>query len=52
MYVYQFVAEQNHIAASQIFKADDAKVSPSTPASLLQTNRWFTEIGYLMPGAR
>ena len=52
VYVYQFVAEQNGIRGDQVFSARDARVSPSTLASLLQKNAWFKEAGYLLPNER
>ncbi|MBL8216347.1 MAG: hypothetical protein JNK87_36855 [Bryobacterales bacterium] len=52
VYVYQFVAEQNGIRGSQIFQEHDAKVSPATLASMLASNSNFTEVGYMLPGAR
>jgi hypothetical protein len=52
VYVYQFTAAQQKI--SGIFKdVSDAKVSPSTLASLLTANRRsFYEAGYVMPNER
>jgi len=52
VYVYQFVGEQNGVAASQMFNVSDARVSPSTLASLLQSNHRFKEAGYMLPDAR
>ncbi len=52
IFVIQFVAEQNGISASQIFDGNDARISPSRLASLLQANRWFEEVGYLLPYER
>jgi hypothetical protein len=52
VFVYQFVAEQNGIGASSLFPLRDAKVSPSTLASLLQANPQFGEAGYMMPNER
>ncbi len=52
VYVYQFVAEQNGIRADTVFRARDAKVSPSALASLLQQNGHFDEAGYMMPNER
>jgi hypothetical protein len=51
-YVYQFVAEQNNISAASLFNMSDARVSPSTLASLLTKNPWFKEAGYMMPRQR
>jgi len=52
IFVYQFVAEQNGISASQIFNVSDARISPSRLASLLHRNQWFDEAGYVLPGDR
>jgi len=52
VYVYQFVAEQNGISAATLFHGNDARISPSTLASLLQGNPWFEEAGYVMPNER
>jgi hypothetical protein len=52
VYVYQFVAEQNGIAARSVFSVNDAKVSPSELASKLHGSAFFAEVGYLMPGQR
>jgi hypothetical protein len=52
VYVYQFVAAQSGFSASQMFNVNDARVSPSTLASLLQRNPWFQEAGYVMPNER
>jgi len=52
VYVYQFVAEQNGISGAGLFVLRDAKVSPSTLASLLQSNSYFDEAGYMMPNER
>lgn len=51
-YIYQFVAEQNNVAASNVFNMNDACVSPSTLASLLKTSPWFKEAGYMLPRER
>lgn len=51
-YVYQFVAEQSGISAGRLFNISDAKVPPSTLASVLVRHPMFGEVGYLMPGAR
>jgi hypothetical protein len=52
VYLYQFVAEQNGIAAATLFNIRDAKVSPATLAALLQSNGYFAEAGYLIPKER
>ena len=52
VYVYQFVAEQNGVHASQLFNLNDAKVSPSVLASKLHGSSFFTEAGYMMPDER
>jgi hypothetical protein len=52
VYVYQFVAEQNGVRASQVFNVNDARISPSRLASLLQGNSWFGEAGYVLPNER
>lgn len=52
VYVYQFVAEQNGIQASQLFNFADAKVPPSTLASALVASPYFDEAGYMMPNER
>jgi hypothetical protein len=52
VYVYQFVAEQNGVAAESVFNSADAKVEPSALASMLARNVLFGEEGYLMPGER
>jgi len=52
VYVYQFVAEQNGVPATQLFNLNDAKVSPSVLASKLQGSASFTEAGYMMQHER
>ena len=52
VYVYQFVAEQNGIPASNVFSLNDGKISPSELASKLQASGFFQEAGYLLPGDR
>ena len=52
VYTFQFVAEQNNIPPARFFNANDARVSPSNLASLLQGNPNFREAGYLMPNQR
>lgn len=52
VYVYQFVAEQNGVPASQMFNLNDAKVSPSVLASKLRGSADFKEAGYMMPNER
>jgi hypothetical protein len=52
VYVCQFVAEQNGIAAAALFDVSDAKVSPSALASKLARSPHFAEAGYLLPNAR
>jgi len=52
VHVYQFVAEQNGIPAASVFSLRDAKVSPSTLASMLQANANFDDAGYVMPNER
>jgi len=53
VFVYQFVAEQNGIKASDVFKVKDAAVAPSQLAVLLVDNaKFFEEIGYLVPNER
>lgn len=52
VFVYQFVAEQCGIPAEFIFKAKDAKVSPSALAAMLTRSGSFYEAGYLMAGER
>ncbi len=52
LYCSQFVAEQNNIPPARFFNANDARVSPSNLASLLQGNPNFREAGYLMPNQR
>jgi hypothetical protein len=50
--VYQFVAEQNGLAASILFPFADPKISPSELASHLRNGSGFQEVGYLMPRER
>jgi hypothetical protein len=52
VYVYQFVAEQNGVAAGKLFNLSDAKVPPTTLAGMLAGHSLFHEIGYVMPNAR
>ena len=52
VYTFQFVAEQNNMPPARFFNANDARVSPSNLASLLQANPNFREAGYLMPNQR
>jgi len=52
VYVYQFVAEQNGVRATQVFNLDDAKVSPSLLANKLQGSGFFKEAGYMLPDQR
>lgn len=52
VHVFQFAAEQNGIPAANMFPMRDGKVSPSTLASMLQSNGSFSEAGYLMPNER
>jgi hypothetical protein len=52
VYVYQFVAEQNGIAAGRLFNFSDAKVPPTKLASALTGHSSFQEVGYLMPNER
>lgn len=52
-YVYQFVAEQNGIAASRLFNAGDAKMSPAALASSMDRNAgYFTHVGFMRAGER
>lgn len=52
-FVYQFVAEQNGIKASDVFSKKDTLVAPSLLATMLVDNgTYFEEVGYLMPDAR
>jgi hypothetical protein len=52
VYIYQFVGRQNAISAGDLFDVSDARVSPSTLASLLQSNPWFNEAGFMLPNER
>lgn len=52
VFVYQFAGQLMGINPTAIFAASAAKVSPSTLASLLQTNSYFEEAGYVMAGER
>jgi hypothetical protein len=53
VYVYQFVAEQLSIPASQVFSVNDAKVSTSElPALLGAKPALFSEIGWLFANER
>ncbi len=52
VYVYQFVAQQSGMAASQVFNISDAKASPSLLASSLQNNAAFQEVGYMISNER
>ena len=52
VYVYQYVAEQNGMAAGRLFNFSDAKVPPSTLAASLSSHPLFQETGYLMPNER
>jgi hypothetical protein len=51
-FVYQYAGELAGINPAAIFAANAARVSPSTLASLLQSNSYFAEAGYVMPGER
>jgi hypothetical protein len=50
--VYQFVAEQNGMAANTIFPFADGRVSPSELATYLSRAPGFLELGHLLPGQR
>jgi hypothetical protein len=52
VYVYQFVAEQLGIPASQVFNVNDAKVSTSELPALLGANPLFSEIGWVFANER
>jgi hypothetical protein len=52
VYVYQFVAEQNGIPAKSMFNFNDAKVPPSTLASVLASHPLMEEEGYVLPNER
>ncbi len=52
VFVYQFAGQQMGYNPNAIFAASAARVSPSTLASLLQTNSYFEEAGYVMAGER
>jgi hypothetical protein len=52
VYVYQFVAEQNGIPATQVFNLNDAKVSPSILASRLENSDYFNGVGLMVPKQR
>ena len=52
-YVYQFVAEQNGIAASQLFNTGDAKMSPAALATSMDRNTgFFSHVGFMRAGER
>jgi hypothetical protein len=52
VFVFQFVAEQNNIAAGKIFPFTDACVPPSALAASLKRHPMFQEAGYLMENQR
>ena len=53
VFVYQFVAEQNGIKASDVFKVKDTAVAPSLLGTMLVDNaKFFDEVGFLMPNER
>jgi hypothetical protein len=48
VFVYQFVARQNGIKASDAFRLHDAPVSPPRLGELLEGNKkYFRKAGYL-----
>lgn len=51
-FTYQFSAAQIGLAPNQVLQVNDAKASPSKLATKLQNNRFFEEVGYLMPNER
>lgn len=52
VFIYQFVAEQNGMKGSDVFKLKASLVSPSTLAAHLVDSKVFDEVGYLMPHER
>lgn len=52
VFIYQFVAEQNKIKASDVFKLKDSLVAPSALGAQLADSKLFDEVGYMMPNER
>jgi len=48
VYVYQWVSTQMGIPAKEIFNINDKRVPPAKLAEILQGNKSFTEVGYLI----
>jgi hypothetical protein len=52
VFIFQFVAEQNNIAAKKLFPFADACVPPSVLAAALKRHPMFQEAGYLLENQR
>jgi hypothetical protein len=52
VFVFQFVAEQNNLAAGSLFSFADKAAPPSILAATLKRHSMFQEVGYLLANQR